>query len=104
MPEDLHADGLVDAGEAHVADGSPTEVMEQKGRHSGGLAGLAPSTQLGANWTGTVEKHPRASCRASLTLSLKPTFHLTVLRQLARLFPFGLGCLQSDALCIEVNL
>ena len=51
-----------------------------------------------------MEEYPLATLRASFALSPEPVLHLSVERQFARLFAFGLGRLQPNALCIKVHL
>ncbi len=98
VPGDLHPHTLVDPGEAHVAYCRPAEVVKEKGRDASGFAGFTPSTQLRAHGSGVVEEYPLATLRASFALPPEPVLHLSVERQFARLFAFGLGLRRASEL------
>ncbi len=104
VPGDLHPHTLVDPGEAHVAYCRSAEVVKEKGRDASGFAGFTPSTQLRAHGSGVVEEYPLATLRASFALPPEPVLHLSVERQFARFFAFGLGRLQPNSLRIKIHL
>ncbi len=103
VPGDFHPHTLVDPGEAHVAYCRPAEVVKEKGRDASGFAGFTPSTQLRAHGSGVMEEYPLATLRASFSLPPEPVLHLSVERQFARLFAFGLGRLQPNAIPLSLH-